>query len=152
MGLTFSGMDVLQSYVDGDVQSAAILSSSVCPQRFKDRRAERWLESYRDLLDTVKLYYHRVGLDIERGQILHEAMQNGDMNGFHDKLPFDVIIVTSQFTIHNGRNLERRILSFPHLFRLQHADWRMAIADYLFKLWPRSSKMLSLFDDSVYCS
>ena len=55
MGLTFSGMDFLQSYVDrtGDVQSAAILSSSVCPQRFKDRRTERWLESYRDLLDVV---------------------------------------------------------------------------------------------------
>ena len=80
-GLTLSGMDVLQSYVDrtGDVQSAAILSSYVCPQRFKDRRAERWLESYRDLLDGFKLHHHRVGFDIERGQILHEAMQNGDM-------------------------------------------------------------------------
>lgn len=80
-GLTPSGMDVLQSYVDrtGDVQSAAILSSYVCPQRFKDKRAERWLESYRDLLDGFKLHHHRVGFDIERGQILHEAMQNGDM-------------------------------------------------------------------------
>ena len=80
-GLTLSGMDVLQSYVDrtGDVQSAAILSAYVCPQRFKDKRAERWLDNYRDLLDGFKLYHHRVGFDIERGQILHEAMQNGDM-------------------------------------------------------------------------
>jgi hypothetical protein len=80
-GLTLSGMDVLQSYVDhtGDVQSAAILSSYVCPQRFKDKKAERWLENYRDLLDTFKLHHHRVGFDIERGQILHDAMQNGDM-------------------------------------------------------------------------
>ena len=55
-GLILSAMDVLQSYVDrtGNVQSAAILSSYVCPQRFKDRRAERWLESYRNLLDGFK--------------------------------------------------------------------------------------------------
>ncbi|KAF8167441.1 hypothetical protein B0H34DRAFT_645099 [Crassisporium funariophilum] len=80
-GLTPLGMDILQSYLDstGDVQSTAILSSYVCPQKFKDKRAERWLETYRDLLDGFKLHHHRVGFDIERGQILHEAMQNGDM-------------------------------------------------------------------------
>lgn len=80
-GLTPSGMRVIQSYLDhtGDVQSAAILSSYVCPHRFKDRRAERWLESYRDLLDGFKLHHLRVGFDIERGQILHEAAQNGDV-------------------------------------------------------------------------
>jgi hypothetical protein len=80
-GLTPAGMKVLQAYVDrtGDVQTAAILSSYVCPQRFKDRRAERWLDAYRDLLDGFKLHRLRVSLDIERGQILHGAMQNGDM-------------------------------------------------------------------------
>jgi hypothetical protein len=73
-------MRVIQSYLDhtGDVQSAAILSSYVCPHRFKDKRAERWLESYRDLLDGFKLHHLRVGFDIERGQILHEAAQNGN--------------------------------------------------------------------------
>jgi len=79
-GLTPSGMRVIQSYLDhtGDVQSAAILSSYVCPHRFKDKRVERWLESYRDLLDGFKLHHLRVGFDIERGQILHEATQNGN--------------------------------------------------------------------------
>lgn len=80
-GLTPTGMNILQAYLDrtGDVQSAAILSSYVCPQRFKDKRTEKWLEAYRDLLDGFKLHHLRVGLDIERGQILHEAIQNGDM-------------------------------------------------------------------------
>jgi len=79
-GLTPSGMRVIQSYLDhtGDVQSAAILSSYVCPHRFKDKRVERWLESYRDLLDGFKLHHLRVGFDIERGQILHEATQSGN--------------------------------------------------------------------------
>jgi hypothetical protein len=51
-GLTPSGMDILQSYVDrtGDVQSAAILASLVSPAKFFDVRVERWLETYRDLL------------------------------------------------------------------------------------------------------
>lgn len=80
-GLTPSGLDILQSYVDctGDVQTAAIMSSYVCPQKFKDRRAGRWLETYRDLLDGFKLHHHRVGFDIERGQLLSEARQSCDM-------------------------------------------------------------------------
>jgi len=80
-GLTPNGMRVIQSYLDhtGDIQSAAILSSYVCPLKFKDKRAEKWLEGYRDLLDGFKLHHLRVGFDIERGQILHEALQNGDM-------------------------------------------------------------------------
>ncbi|KAH7888971.1 hypothetical protein F5I97DRAFT_2006108 [Phlebopus sp. FC_14] len=79
-GLTSSGIDILQSYVDrtGDVQTAAILSSYVCPSKFPDTRAGRWLETYRDLLDGFKLFHHRVSFDIERGQILQEAMQGGD--------------------------------------------------------------------------
>ncbi|KAF8971267.1 hypothetical protein BDZ97DRAFT_1901867 [Flammula alnicola] len=78
-GLTPTGMNILQAYVDrtGDVQSAAILSSYVCPQKFKDRRAERWLETYRDLLDGFKLHHLRVGFDIERGQLLQGGMQTG---------------------------------------------------------------------------
>ncbi|TFK44098.1 hypothetical protein BDQ12DRAFT_640512 [Crucibulum laeve] len=80
-GITKAGLDILQSYVDrtGDVQTAAILSSYVCPQKFQDKRAEKWLEAYRDLLDGFKLHHHRVGFDIERGQLLNEAMQFGDV-------------------------------------------------------------------------
>ncbi|KAF9227102.1 WD40 repeat-like protein [Gyrodon lividus] len=83
-GLTPAGMDILQNYVDrtGDIQSAAILSSYVCPAKFSDMRAERWLEAYRNLLDGFRLFHHRVSFDIDRGQILQEAVQNGDLPPF----------------------------------------------------------------------
>lgn len=79
-GLTPKGLDILQSYVDftGDVQTAALLSSYVCPGRYKDSRAERWAEAYRDLLDGWKLFHHRCQFDIDRGKILKEGIWNGD--------------------------------------------------------------------------
>ena len=82
-GLTPSGMALLQSYVNftGDVQTAAILSSYVCPHKFRDMRAERWLDAYRDLLDGFKLHHHRVGFDIERGQLLHDAFHDSHAAG-----------------------------------------------------------------------
>ena len=92
-GLTPAGMNILQAYVDrtGDVQTAAILSSYICPQRFKDRRAERWLDAYRDLLDGFRLHKCRVILDIERGQRLNGAIQNGDMVP-QDLVPRQILI------------------------------------------------------------
>jgi len=77
-------MDVLQSYVDrtGDIQSAAILSSYVSPAKFSDFRVERWVETYRDLLDGFKLFHHRVAFDIDRGQIIQDAVQEGDIAAF----------------------------------------------------------------------
>jgi hypothetical protein len=83
-GLTEPGMDILQSYVNrtGDIQTAAILSSYVSPAKFSDTRVERWLEAYRDLLDGFKLFHHRVTFDIDRGQIIQEAVQNGDVAPF----------------------------------------------------------------------
>lgn len=80
-GLTKAGMDILQAYVDhtGDVQTATILSSYVCPHKLVYPKAERWLTIYRDLLDGFKLHHHRVGFDIERGQILGDAIQRGEM-------------------------------------------------------------------------
>lgn len=92
-GLTPAGMRIIQSYVDhtGDVQSAAIISSYVCPHRFKYKRAERWLEAYRNLLDGFKLHYLRVGFDIERGQILHEAM-GGDSKAMEEWAPKQILI------------------------------------------------------------
>ncbi|KAG6333717.1 hypothetical protein ID866_5370 [Astraeus odoratus] len=93
-GLTPSGMDILQNYVDrtGDVQTAAILSSYTCPARFRDVRADRWLEAYRDLLDGFKLFHHRVDLDIARGQILQEAVQNGDLPPTFEWAPRHILI------------------------------------------------------------
>lgn len=92
-GLTPSSMDILQSYVDrtGDAQTAAILASHVCPAKFFDARAERWLETYRDLLDGFKLFHHRVAFDVERGQILQEAVLNGDLAPF-DWAPKQILI------------------------------------------------------------
>ncbi|KAJ7499365.1 hypothetical protein FB451DRAFT_1118430 [Mycena latifolia] len=79
-GLTKRGMDILQSHVDrtGDVQTAAILASYICPLKFIDARAERWVEAYRDLLDGFKLHHYRVSFDIERGGLVQDAVQNGD--------------------------------------------------------------------------
>lgn len=93
-GLTPDGMDILQNYVDhtGDVQTAAILSSYVCPARFRDLRAERWQEAYRDLLDGFKLFHHRVNFDIGRGQILQEAVRNGDLPSAFEWVPRHILI------------------------------------------------------------
>ncbi|OAX33040.1 hypothetical protein K503DRAFT_786787 [Rhizopogon vinicolor AM-OR11-026] len=62
-------------YVDrtGDVQTAAIIGAHASPAKFADARAERCLETYKD---WFKLFHHRVAFDIERGQILQDAVQN----------------------------------------------------------------------------
>lgn len=53
-GLSEAGLALWQNYVDrsGDVQSAAIAAAFVYPARLNDARAQRWIESYRLLLDT----------------------------------------------------------------------------------------------------
>uniref|UniRef100_D8PQ50 MIOS-like alpha-solenoid domain-containing protein n=1 Tax=Schizophyllum commune (strain H4-8 / FGSC 9210) TaxID=578458 RepID=D8PQ50_SCHCM len=81
-GLTKAGVNVLQDYVDrtGDLQTAALLGSYVCPRRFEDQQVERWIETYRDLLDAFKLFHLRVGFDIERGEIMQEGMHNGEIS------------------------------------------------------------------------
>ncbi|KAI0630074.1 hypothetical protein C8Q77DRAFT_1219729 [Trametes polyzona] len=82
-GLTNSGMDLLQTYLDlsGDVQTVALLSA-LPPTRAQDARAARWLDSYRDLLDRWRLFHHRCQLDIDRGRILKEAIENAEIRAF----------------------------------------------------------------------
>lgn len=93
------GMEIVQGYLDrtGDVQSAALVGSLVCPPRAArggpgrgrgnendgvggdkegagglnvgERMVGRWVESYQDLLDGFKMFHCRVGFDIERGQV-----------------------------------------------------------------------------------
>ena len=79
-GLSNSGMDLLQTYLDltGDVQTVALLSS-LPPSRAQDLRATRWLNAYRDLLDGWRLFHHRCQLDIDRGRILREAVENREI-------------------------------------------------------------------------
>ncbi|KAH8822890.1 hypothetical protein DL96DRAFT_1671122 [Flagelloscypha sp. PMI_526] len=73
-GLTKRGLDILQGYIDhtGDAQTAAILGSFVHETKMSSR------DGNRDMLDGMKLFHHRVGFDIERGQIVNDAMQSGD--------------------------------------------------------------------------
>ncbi|KZT65334.1 hypothetical protein DAEQUDRAFT_747081 [Daedalea quercina L-15889] len=79
-GLTAAALDILQSYVDvtSDVQTAATLSS-LTPAGAHDTRANRWLDAYRDLFDNWKLFHHRCQFDIDRGQILQDAIQNEEL-------------------------------------------------------------------------
>ncbi|KAF8624642.1 hypothetical protein AX15_005795 [Amanita polypyramis BW_CC] len=101
-----AGMDIIQAYVDrtGDVQSAAMLSALVWPSyyaqqqsptlnalsarpgyfgytpgRLLDMRPEKWVETYRDTLDGFKLFHCRAYFDIERGQIMNDAIHNGEI-------------------------------------------------------------------------
>lgn len=116
-GLTKRGIDLLQNYVDktGDVQTAAILASTVTPSKvfppvkkllsssrssvsttsslrpLMDSRVERWVETYQDLLDGFKLHHHRVSFDIERGKVISDAMQNGDIEK-REWVPRQIII------------------------------------------------------------
>lgn len=82
-GITPSGMDILQSYLDttGDVQTVAIISS-LSPPLAQDLRSKRWLDSYRDCLDAWRLFHYRCQLDIDRGRMLHDAIQHEDIPSF----------------------------------------------------------------------
>ncbi|OJA11227.1 hypothetical protein AZE42_07889, partial [Rhizopogon vesiculosus] len=64
-GLTPTGLDILQGYVDRteDVQTAAMLGVHASPAKFTDAHAERWPDVYRDLLDGFKLLHYRVAFD-----------------------------------------------------------------------------------------
>lgn len=83
-GLTVAGLRVLQRYVDntGDVQTAAILTALICPGMLQDERAERWISTYEDLLDSWRMFHQRCQFDIERGEILRELVLAGDREPF----------------------------------------------------------------------
>ena len=53
-GLTPRGGELIENYVkrSGDVQTAAFLAMFAQPKGFADGRGLRWLETYRDLMDT----------------------------------------------------------------------------------------------------
>ena len=59
----------------GDVQTAALVASFVHPGRLHDSRAERWVASYRKLLDAWQLYIHRARFDVARGARMRTAQQ-----------------------------------------------------------------------------
>ncbi|KAJ3748918.1 hypothetical protein DFH05DRAFT_1388833 [Lentinula detonsa] len=72
---TPEGRQVISLWLDrlGDVQSAALLGH-LPSALVTDSRVTRWVETYRDFLDSVKLFHCRVEFDIERGETLRIAM------------------------------------------------------------------------------
>ncbi|KAH9915044.1 uncharacterized protein BXZ73DRAFT_92696 [Epithele typhae] len=77
------GIALLDAYVDssGDVQTAALLAS-LPPSLARDSRGARWMTAYRDLLDGWRFFHQRSHLDIERGRILRDAIDLGEIAPF----------------------------------------------------------------------
>ena len=62
-GLTVDGLDLLERYVDmsGDVQTASCVIIQALPntELSPDPRIRTWIESYRGLLDSWRLWHPR---------------------------------------------------------------------------------------------
>ncbi|KYR00614.1 hypothetical protein DLAC_02638 [Tieghemostelium lacteum] len=67
-GLSQRGIELFQNYIDksGDIQTSALACSIVVPKFIKDKRVERWIQIYCDLLDIWKLWHERAIFDIQR--------------------------------------------------------------------------------------
>ncbi len=111
-GLNALGLQIIQGYVDNtsDVQTAAALFCSISPARWhyvpslSDRRsahaqhsqaaanqtdlvrAEKWFETYRELLDSWKLFHHRVHFDMLRGDVIANSIRRGEV-AHHEWVP-----------------------------------------------------------------
>lgn len=70
-GITPSGIDLLQSYVNktSDVQSAAMISIFGCPRYFHDRRVDEWVQTYRTMLNSWNLFTMRAKFDCARTKL-----------------------------------------------------------------------------------
>lgn len=67
-GITPRAVDLLQSYVDktADVQTASLIVSFASPLYFTDERITHWVECYRNLLNSWKLFAKRSMFDVAR--------------------------------------------------------------------------------------
>ncbi|XP_068202400.1 GATOR2 complex protein MIOS-A [Palaemon carinicauda] len=66
-GLCSEGIDLLQRYVDltGDVQTVALVTIHALQHLVsKDTRLAHWVQSYRSLLDSLRLWNERAELDV----------------------------------------------------------------------------------------
>ncbi|SCW00118.1 LAFE_0B09846g1_1 [Lachancea fermentati] len=70
-GITPSGIDLLQSYVDktSDVQTAALISVFGCPRYFKNSQVQEWVQTYRILLNSWGLFSIRAKFDVLRTRL-----------------------------------------------------------------------------------
>ncbi|XP_038044878.1 GATOR complex protein MIOS-like [Patiria miniata] len=67
VGLTKDCVELLQSYVDrtADIQTASWVAVHALPSELrKDQRVTHWIESYRSLLDTWRLWHQRARFDV----------------------------------------------------------------------------------------
>ncbi|XP_035227424.1 GATOR complex protein MIOS-like isoform X2 [Stegodyphus dumicola] len=88
-GLTNDGLSLIQRYVDtsGDVQTASLIVLHTLPSQIcKDPRAQAWVSSYRNLLDTWKLWTQRAMFDV-----------NWFSNNPHASKPTQQIFVSCNF-------------------------------------------------------
>ncbi|KAF8251864.1 hypothetical protein K440DRAFT_612201 [Wilcoxina mikolae CBS 423.85] len=69
-GVTEEAISLLQEYINrfGDVQTAALVAAFGSPRFFKDDRVDCWIESYRQLLNSWRLFHARAKFDVARGQ------------------------------------------------------------------------------------
>ena len=86
-GLLGPGFRLIQTYVNrtGDLQTAALASHLVVPPtsstgRHSQTVAERWVDSYRRLLDRWALFTVRVELDISRGLKARQTLSSAHSN------------------------------------------------------------------------
>lgn len=49
-------------------------------------RAEKWVETYRELLDSWKLFHHRVHFDMLRGDVIANSIRGGEVT-HHEWVP-----------------------------------------------------------------
>ncbi|XP_076029287.1 GATOR complex protein mio [Oratosquilla oratoria] len=73
-GLGSDGIDLIQRYVDlsGDMQTAALITIHALQSAMeKDLRLQNWVQSYRDLLDNLRLWNERAELDVVMNRNKH---------------------------------------------------------------------------------
>lgn len=154
-GLSKACMDILQAYVDttGDIQTVAILSS-LSPSVIHDRRSERWLDIYRDVLDSWKLFHHRCQLDIDRGVILQDAIQHAEMVPF-EWAPKQILIRCN----YCNKPIEQQLAESKMLRVSLSVQFRVSrtilsatfLGNRLSPLQSSFTSMLYLSDDSEHC-
>lgn len=71
------------------MQSAALVSSFVVPRYFRDSRVTRWIDSYRKLLNTWKLYTVRAHFDVARGDFARAQSLNPASPAMRSRPPPD---------------------------------------------------------------
>ena len=68
LGLSSDGLNLLQSHVDksGDIQTVSLLSLHASNHEVsKDGRMQQWVNSYRSLLDSWRLWTQRAKFDVQ---------------------------------------------------------------------------------------